>query len=187
MWLAQGGARREPRILDILDIPIQHHDARRVSRLSAKNQNMPMQYAIHSERDKMKDKARLCTRFHLPNLSSNAVLVRFRLYLHIIRTLPLFLLSQSTCYCEPIGSHRTHYLLYRLESIEVTTSQPVQAGVRQSTLDTVESVQVLVQGDLEDGSRSLTRGTASSKKEKRDHEGQLESLCSGLFCAWVLT
>lgn len=47
MWLAQGGARREPRILlDILDIPIRHHDARRVSRLSAKNQNMPMQYAM---------------------------------------------------------------------------------------------------------------------------------------------
>jgi hypothetical protein len=52
----------------------------------------------------MKDKARLCTRFHLPNLSSNAVLVRFCVYLHIIRTLPLFLLSQSTCYCEPTVS-----------------------------------------------------------------------------------
>jgi hypothetical protein len=43
-----------------------------------------------------------------------------------------------------------------LEAVQSTTPQPVQTGVGLNTFNSVEGVQVLVQGDLEHGRRSLT-------------------------------
>ena len=57
----------------------------------------------------------------------------------------------------------------RLDSLEVvqsTTSEPIQTGMGHDTLDSVKSVQVLVQSDLEQGSGSLSEKTGIEKVQR---------------------
>jgi len=53
-----------------------------------------------------------------------------------------------------------------LEVVQSTTSEPIQTGMGHDTLDSVKSVQVLVQSDLEQGSGSLSEKTGIEKVQR---------------------